>query len=54
MDICAPQEGGRQKGGFFNMAIVTKEKSFFVGNDNWIFTTIYSIIISDLELNFVI
>ena len=48
------QEGGRQEGGFVNMAIVTKEKSFFVRNDNWIFATIYSIIISDLELNFVI
>ena len=36
------------------MAILPKEKSFFVINDNWKKTTRYSIILSDLELNIVI
>jgi len=39
---------------FLYGAILPKEKSFFGGNDNWLLTTIYSIIQSDLELNFVI
>ena len=36
------------------MAIFTKEKSFFVGNDNWLLSTIYSIMENGLGLNFVI